>query len=67
MPKVALWVICHTCKREFDSGLQMDERAFAKGTLAANYHACPHCGVRGTYRKADYQLREAPLRRSTPG
>jgi hypothetical protein len=65
--KIALWVACHTCGREFTSGLQMDERAFAKGTLAANYHACPHCGARGTYRKSDYQLRDAPLRERKPG
>lgn len=63
MAKVALWVACHNCGLRFDSGLQMDEKAFARGTLAANYHTCPNCGVRGVYRKADYELREAHLRR----
>jgi hypothetical protein len=32
----------------------MDERNFARATFAANYHVCPACGRRGTYRKADY-------------
>jgi len=36
----------------------MDRRSFDRGTLAANYHLCPHCGTRETYRKADYQIRE---------
>jgi rubredoxin len=66
MAKVALWVRCHHCGFAFDSGLRMDERAFARGTLAANYHGCPNCGIRETYRKADYELREAPVGRTGP-
>jgi rubredoxin len=66
MARVALWVVCRNCGLGFDSGLRMDERAFARGTLATNYHACPHCGTRDTYRKADYQLREAPVGRPRP-
>jgi hypothetical protein len=47
----------------------MSEEAFRRGTLAANYHMCPNCGVRETYRKVDYELQEAlPGRRSArPG
>jgi len=61
MAKVALWVRCHNCGNHFDSGLRMDQKSFERGTLAANYHTCPNCAVRGTYRKADYELQEAPL------
>lgn len=35
----------------------MATRNFAKGTFAANYHTCPHCAQRGTYRKEDYVTR----------
>jgi len=35
----------------------MATRNFAKATFAANYHSCPHCGQRGTYRKDDYATR----------
>lgn len=56
----ALWIRCRSCGREFDSGLRMDQASFERGTLAANYHTCRHCGTRGTYRKEDYELREAP-------
>jgi len=67
MAKVALWVVCRNCGATFDSRLRMDERSFQQGTLAANYHTCPHCGVRETYRKADYALRPAPPGRPLPG
>lgn len=60
MAKVALWVTCHNCGFHFDTGLRMDDRAFTRGTLAANYHTCPNCGVRATYRKVDYELKSAP-------
>ena len=63
MAKVALWVECKRCGQPFDTMVRLDERAFARGTLAANYHACPHCGVRDTYRKADYDGRAAPVGR----
>ena len=66
MAKVALWVACKRCGRAFDTGLRLDERSFARGTLAANYHACPHCGVREGYRKADYEGRPAPPGRAAP-
>jgi hypothetical protein len=66
MAKVALWVICRRCETAFDSGLRMDERAFTRGTLAANYHACPHCTAREVYRKVDYELRDAPVGRTGP-
>ncbi len=67
MARVALWVVCRHCRHRFDSGLRLDEKSFRRGTLAANYHACPNCGVRETYRKADYELEEAlPSRRAAP-
>jgi DNA-directed RNA polymerase subunit RPC12/RpoP len=59
MAKIALWVRCQRCGAPFDTGLRLDERSFARGTLAANYHTCPHCGARETYRKADYDGRAA--------
>ena len=62
MGKLRLLVTCKHCGREFDTGRRMDRRSFEKGTLAANYHACPHCGVRGTYRKSDYLAREVNSR-----
>ncbi|OLD54853.1 MAG: hypothetical protein AUI83_07425 [Armatimonadetes bacterium 13_1_40CM_3_65_7] len=37
---------------------RLDRKSFERGTLAANYHLCPHCGQRLTYRKADYLIRE---------
>ncbi len=58
MGKLALWVVCGSCGREFDTGLRLDRRSFARGTLAANYHRCPFCGQRLTYRKADYRPRD---------
>ncbi|MDR7519399.1 MAG: hypothetical protein QN131_06330 [Armatimonadota bacterium] len=66
MAKVALWVVCPNCGTTFDSGLRMDERSFQRGTLAVNYHTCPRCGVRETYRKGDYQTRPAPPGRPLP-
>jgi rubredoxin len=65
----ALWVACKRCGVVFDSGLRMTRASFARGTLAANYHTCPRCGTRETYRKADYELREAspgPRRTASP-
>lgn len=66
MAKVSLWVRCHTCGVHLDTGLRMEDRAFTRGTLAVNYHTCPNCGVRDAYRKADYELRQAPVGRSGP-
>ncbi len=64
MAKFALWVTCKACRFVFDSSLVMDQTAFDRGTLAANYHSCPRCGTRATYRKADYELRPTgPARR----
>jgi DNA-directed RNA polymerase subunit RPC12/RpoP len=54
MGKLALYVTCKSCGREFDTRLRLDRRSFEKGTLAANYHTCPHCGQKLTYGKADY-------------
>lgn len=59
MGKLALYVICKNCGREYDTRLRLDRRSFARGTLAANYHTCPHCGQKLTYRKADYLVRDA--------
>jgi len=56
--KLALHVVCKSCGREFDTRLRLDRRSFERGTLAANYHTCPYCGEKLTYRKADYQVRE---------
>jgi DNA-directed RNA polymerase subunit RPC12/RpoP len=58
MARLALAVRCAGCGREFDTGIRMDDRNFARATFAANYHACPRCGRRGTYHKQDYLLRE---------
>lgn len=58
MGKIRLWVTCRRCGRDFDTRRRMDRRSFERGTLAANYHTCPYCGTRETYRKADYQVRE---------
>jgi rubredoxin len=60
MAGLALWVKCRNCGVVFDSGLRMDRASFDRGTLAANYHACPRCGTRETYKKEDYELRVAP-------
>jgi len=58
MAKLALWLICRACGREFDTRLRLDRKSFERGTMAANYHTCPHCGVRLTYKKAEYRVRE---------
>lgn len=58
MGKLRLWVTCKHCGREFDTHRVMDRKSFEKGTLAANYHACPYCGQRLTYKKADYLVKE---------
>jgi len=45
----------------------MDRKSFDRGTLAANYHLCPHCGERRTYAKADYRTKDAlPARAVSP-
>ncbi len=67
MAKLALWVTCRGCGFAFDSGRRMDRMSFARGTLAANYHTCPNCRGRETYRKEDYDLRDAlKSRKGTP-
>ena len=58
MGKLALHVACKSCGREFDTRLRLDRRSFERGTLAANYHTCPYCGERMTYRKSEYLVRE---------
>ena len=60
MARLALFVCCSACGREFDTGIRMDRRNFARATLASNYHACPACGTRGTYHKEHYIVREEP-------
>ena len=55
MARLALRVHCAACGHEFDTGIRMNERNFARATLAANYHVCPACGHRGTYGKDDYK------------
>ncbi len=62
MGKLHLWVVCKSCGREFDTKLRLDRRSFDRGTLAANYHLCPSCGVRLTYRKSEYLVRELPAK-----
>ena len=58
MARLVLSVRCEACGREFDTGIRMDPRNFARATLASNYHACPACNVRGAYHKEDYIVRE---------
>ena len=58
MARLALKVRCVACGHEFDTGIRMDERNFARATFAANYHVCPACGRRGTYGKSDYKTTE---------
>ncbi len=62
MGKLRLLLVCKTCRREFDTGRRMDRRSFEQGTLAANYHTCPHCGTQDRYRKSDYLIQN-----DTPG
>ncbi len=56
MARLALQVACRVCGEAFDTGLRTDMGSFSRGTFAANYHTCPHCGTTETYRKADYRL-----------
>src|SRR3989304_4991458 len=67
MGKLRLLVTCKRCGREFDTGRRMDRRSFEKGTLAANYHTCPHCGTRETYRKGEYRTFEEAPSPARPG
>lgn len=60
MGKLSLWVACKACGREFDTRMRLDRKSFERGTLAANYHLCPYCGQRLTYKKVDYLTREQP-------
>ncbi len=62
MARLALLVRCSACGREFDTGIRMDRRNFARATLASNYHTCPTCGQRGTYHKDNYIVREDAAR-----
>ncbi len=66
MGKLQLWVVCKGCGRAFDTRLRLDRRSFERGTLAANYHQCPTCGERLTYRKNDYYASEQPPPRTNP-
>lgn len=58
MARLTLMVDCAACGRSFDTGIRMDRRNFDRATFAANYHTCPECGRRGTYRKEDYRIVE---------
>ncbi|HLW58865.1 MAG TPA: hypothetical protein VKV57_02955 [bacterium] len=60
MARLALSVRCGACGCEFDTGIRIDRRNFVRATLASNYHKCPACGARGTYRKEQYITREDP-------
>jgi len=60
MSRLRLLVRCSGCGREFDTGIRMDRRNFARATFAVNYHLCPACGHRGTYRKEEYVLKDGP-------
>jgi hypothetical protein len=65
--RLALWIRCAACGATFDTGIRMDERNFARATLANNYHTCPECKARGTYHKEEYLVREdAPRRDAAP-
>jgi len=66
MSKLRLTVVCKACGREFETPLRLDRRSFEKGTLAANYHTCPYCGERRTYRKSDYIAGETVAEPRTP-
>ncbi len=59
MARIALHVVCKACGQQYDTGIRTDTTSFRKGTFAANYHTCPHCGTTETYRKADYVLVDA--------
>ncbi len=58
MGKLQLWIVCKSCGREFDTSVRMDRKSFERGTLATNYHLCPHCGQRRTYAKAEYVIKD---------
>ncbi len=66
MARVALYVQCSACGTVFDTGLRTDTASFQRGTFAANYHTCPHCGAQETYRKGDYRLVDARTGRPLP-
>ena len=66
MTRLALLVRCGACGREFDTGIRIDRRNFARATLASNYHVCPACGARGTYHKEDYVTKEDAGARDAP-
>jgi len=59
MPRVALHVDCKRCGTRFDTAIRTGAESFRRGSFIANYHRCPDCGVRETYRKADYRLTDA--------
>jgi rubredoxin len=65
--RLALTVRCAACGHEFDTGIRMDDRNFARATFAANYHVCPACGRRGTYGKADYKAVDRSEKEQTGG
>jgi endogenous inhibitor of DNA gyrase (YacG/DUF329 family) len=58
MARLVLKVRCPACGQSFDTGIRMDRRNFDRATFAANYHTCPGCGRRATYRKEQYETRE---------
>ncbi len=58
MARLRLLIRCRMCGQEFDTGIRMDRRNFARATFAANYHLCPGCGHHGTYQKEEYLLTE---------
>ena len=64
--RLVLLVRCAACGGEFDTGIRIDRRNFARATLASNYHRCSRCGHRGTYHKEDYLPRDAPGRHDAP-
>ena len=64
--RLVLLVRCAACGQEFDTGIRMDRRNFARATFASNYHRCSRCGHRGTYHKEDYLPRDAPGRHDAP-
>jgi DNA-directed RNA polymerase subunit RPC12/RpoP len=57
--RLALLVICLRCGVRFDTAVRTDTESFRKGSFVANYHRCPACGERATYRKADYLVVDA--------
>lgn len=57
MARIRLVVTCPRCGREYDPGIRTNEKSFARGTFARNYHTCPSCGHVGAFRKADYRVR----------